>query len=98
MKTKNSQEAQRLLDSVKENYNNSNELDRRKKEVEYGLGKGEQAFVEKFPSGSSLLDIGCASGRLCLALAQQGYAVTGIDVAGSRLRKQSRLLRRRTSM
>ena len=81
MKTKNSQETQRLLDSVKENYNQSDELDRRKKEVEYGLAKSEQPFVEEFPAGSCLLDIGCASGRLCLALAQQGYTVTGIDVA-----------------
>lgn len=81
MQAKKSQESQRLLDSVKENYNQSDELDRRKKEVGYSLGKDEQAFVEKFASGSSLLDIDCASGRLCLVLAQQGYAVTGIDVA-----------------
>lgn len=81
MKTKKSQEFQKLVNSVRENFNRVDELDSRREETEYGLGKGEQAFVEKFPAGSSLLDIGCASGRLCFALVQQGYTATGIDVA-----------------
>ncbi len=81
MKAKNLQESQKLLDSVREYFNRDDELDSRREKTEYGLGKSEQAFVEKFPAGSCLLDIGCASGRLCLALAQLRYVVTDIDVA-----------------
>ena len=85
------QESQKLLNSVREKYNQTDELDRRKEEAEYGLGKHEQAFVEKFPKGSSLLDIGCASGRLCLALAKLGYTVTGIDIAEKQIEQAQRI-------
>ena len=81
MQTKKSQESQKLLDSVREKFNQIDELDSRREEAELGLAVHEQAFVEKFPAGSCLLDIGCATGRLCLALANLGYSVTGIDVA-----------------
>ena len=62
MPTQKSQEFQRLLNSVKEQFNLSNELNCRREEVEHGLSENEQAFVEKFRVGSCLLDIGCASG------------------------------------
>ena len=91
MQTKKSQESQKLLDSVREKYNQTDELDRRKEEAEYGLGKREQAFVDKFPKGCSVLDIGCASGRLCLALAKLGYTVTGIDVAEKQIEQAQRI-------
>ncbi len=85
------QESQKLLNSVREKYNQTDELDRRKEEAEYGLGKHEQAFVKKFPEGSRLLDIGCASGRLCLALAKLGYTVTGIDVAEKQIEQAQQI-------
>ena len=81
MQTKKSQEYQKLLNSVREQFNLSNELDGRREEVGQDLSQHAQAFVEKFPAGSCLLDIGCASGRLCFGLARQGYTVTGIDIA-----------------
>ena len=81
MQTKKLSESQKLLDSVREQFNLPNELDSRREEAEQGLSHHEQAFIEKFPAGSCLLDIGCASGRLCFALAQQGYVATGIDIA-----------------
>lgn len=81
MQTKNSQELQRLRDSVKEWFNQPKELNQRRDEAKSGLSEAEQEFVEKLPAGSCLLDIGCATGRLCFALARQGYTITGIDVA-----------------
>ena len=81
MKAKISQESQRLLVSVKEKYNDPAELEIRKEELKIGIREEEQAFVGKYPVDSRLLDIGCATGRLCFALARQGYNVTGIDVA-----------------
>ena len=68
MKTKKSQESQKLLNSVRGYFNTSDELNRRREETENGSGKDEQTYVEKFPAGSSLLNIGCATGRLCFAL------------------------------
>ena len=88
------QESQRLLNSVWEKYNQTDELDRRKAEAEYGLGTHEQAFVEKFPTGARMLDIGCASGRLCLALAKLGYTVTGIDVAEKQIEQAQRIAKK----
>ncbi len=87
-------ESQKLLNSVREKYNQTDELDRRKEEAAYGLGKHEQAFVDKLPKGSSLLDIGCASGRLCLALAKLRHTVTGIDVAEKQIEQAQRIAER----
>lgn len=91
MQTKNSQELQRLRDSVKAWFNHPKELNQRRAEAESGLSAAEQEFVEKLPAGSCLLDIGCATGRLCFALALQGYTITGIDVA-EKLIEQAQLI------
>ena len=37
------------------------------------------------------MDIGCASGRLCLALAKLGYTVTGIDIAEKQIEQAQRI-------
>ena len=87
MKAKKSQESQRLLDSVKEMYNDPGEVEIRIENLKIGIREAEQAFVEKFPTDSRLLDIGCATGRLCFALARQGYNVTGIDVAKKQIER-----------
>ena len=81
METKKSQESRRLLDSVKEKYNDPGEREFRLEELKIGLREEERAFAEKYPADGRLLDVGCATGRLCFALARQGYEVTGIDVA-----------------
>ncbi|MCY3773243.1 MAG: class I SAM-dependent methyltransferase [Gemmatimonadetes bacterium] len=81
MAANSAQESRRLLHSVKDKYNGPEELDIRKEELKDGIREAEQAFVGKYPLDSRLLDIGCATGRLCFALARQGYDVTGIDVA-----------------
>ncbi len=81
MAANRTQESRRLLHSVKDKYNDPEELDIRKDELKDGIRKAEQAFVGNYPLDSRLLDIGCATGRLCFALARLGYDVTGIDVA-----------------
>ena len=91
MQTKKSQESQKLLDSVREKFNQIDELERREEEAEYGLAAHEEAFVEKFRAGSYLLDIGCATGRLCFALAKLGYSVTGIDVAEKQIEQAQQI-------
>jgi len=36
-------------------------------------------------SGSSILDVGCGTGRHCIELAKRGYAVTGLDLSSEML-------------
>ena len=91
MPTKSSQESQKLLNSVKDFFNESKELDARRDEGKKGLSETEQAFVDKLPADSHLLDIGCATGRLCFALARQGYNVTGIDVAEKQIEQAQQI-------
>ena len=41
----------------------------------------------KLPKGASILDVGCGTGRHSVALAQYGFAVTGIDLSDDMLEK-----------
>ncbi|MDE3000377.1 MAG: class I SAM-dependent methyltransferase [Gemmatimonadota bacterium] len=91
METEKSQESRRLLASVKEKYNDPDELELRLEELKIGLREEERNFVEKYPAGGRLLDIGCATGRLCFALARLGYIVTGIDVAKKQIEQALRI-------
>ncbi len=93
MKADRAEESRRLLHSVKDKYNGPEELDIRKDELKNGIREAEQAFVRKFPADSRLLDIGCATGRLCFALARQGYSVTGIDVAEKQIEQAAQYAR-----
>lgn len=47
-----------------------------------GLQRCEQQMVWRYlPARSRVLDVGCGAGRAVLALNQQGYRVTGIDLS-----------------
>ena len=37
------------------------------------------------PSGASILDVGCGTGRHSVELAKRGYAVTGLDLSAEML-------------
>lgn len=52
--------------------------------------KEEVAFLIdqiQLPRGASILDVGCGTGRHSVALAQHGFAVTGIDLSEHMLEK-----------
>ena len=97
MQRRNSEEFQRLLESVEEWFNQPKELDLRRDEVEGGLSEAEQAFVEQLPTDSRLLDIGCATGRVSIALARQGHTVIGIDIAEKQIVQAKRIARKERS-
>jgi ubiquinone/menaquinone biosynthesis C-methylase UbiE len=49
-----------------------------------GLTAAEAALARRFfPLGASVLDVGAGGGRTAIALAQQGYDVTGLDLSSS---------------
>jgi len=41
----------------------------------------------ELPSGASILDVGCGTGRHSVELARRGYAVTGLDLSAEMLAK-----------
>ena len=54
---------------------------------------GECDFIEKeikFNKDLKILDIGCGTGRHTIELTKRGYAVTGIDLSDSLLKKGGR--------
>ena len=70
-----------LLGTVKANFNASQEVSARIKEQEDGLSESECRMLRFLPQKCCILDIGCATGRTSIALAEEGHTVTGIDVA-----------------
>lgn len=55
----------------------------------YGWGRDDQAFADFIGQdpGCRVLDLGCGTGRITVALAQRGHAVTGIDPAAASLER-----------
>ncbi|MBC8432940.1 MAG: methyltransferase domain-containing protein, partial [Desulfobacterales bacterium] len=49
-------------------------------------------ILQTFPKGSSILDVGCASGDISVELSLHGYRVHGIDIEPNRLCRSSRTL------
>ena len=45
------------------------------------LKEWERSVIPYFPSGATILDIGCGLGREAFALAHSGYHVVGIDIS-----------------
>lgn len=41
------------------------------------------ALIDTYPPDEPILDVGCGSGDLAIALAQRGYRVYGIDIVGA---------------
>lgn len=54
---------------------------------EDGRSKGAEEFSEMLKPKSSVLDIGCGSGRDCVFFAQQEFDVSGVDISEEAVKK-----------
>lgn len=49
------------------------------------LGGDDQVYADLAPPGASILELGAGTGRLTIWLAEQGFEVTGVDIAPAML-------------
>ncbi len=74
------------LQEVSDCFSRSNLLKEMNDRAFSGLREWEAKVVETyFPKRGAVLDIGCGAGREAIALAQRGYAMTGVDVSQAEL-------------
>lgn len=75
-------ESAELIQGIGEKYNEEQEVLYHSKEVCDGFEQWEKELVERFMQRRGrVLDIGCGAGREAIALAKNGFEVTGIDLA-----------------
>lgn len=75
-----SEEHEYLLQSVREWFNQTEQINHYTNECVEGPTSAELYLLDSLPDSISILDIGCGAGRISIYLAQRGYQVTGIDV------------------
>jgi len=67
--------------AIRTKYSDGVEVATAREQLRIGLTPGERAlFARHLATGDRVLDVGCASGRVSLALAEMGVRTTGCDV------------------
>ena len=75
-------EQNKAIISVKEKYNQEEEVNLHRKSVKEGLEEWEEYFLTKYMNNKGkVLNIGCGAGREAIALTKLGFEVTGIDIS-----------------
>lgn len=76
-----SKEHEYLLQSVREWFNQTEQITHYTNECIEGPTVAEQYLLNTLPNSNSVLDIGCGAGRISIYLAEHGFDVIGIDVS-----------------
>ena len=75
-------EQKKAIVSVREKYNQEEEVNLHRTSVNEGLEEWEEYFFRKYMNKKGkVLDIGCGAGREAIALAKLGFEVIGIDIS-----------------
>jgi ubiquinone/menaquinone biosynthesis C-methylase UbiE len=70
-----------LTKHVIDSFSTENSVKKYTQDVKGGLWESEKILIERyFPTGSSILDLGCGVGRTTIPLHLLGYKITGTDV------------------
>jgi SAM-dependent methyltransferase len=73
--------ATELENGIRDKYSERLELDTARQQASLGLTEGEcDLFRRHLATGSHILDVGCAGGRVSLALRRTGFRVIGVDL------------------
>src|SRR5262249_61839985 len=76
--------ATELEHGIRDKYSERLELDTARQQASLGLTESEcDLFRRHLAAGSRILDIGCAGGRVNLALSRDGFRVIGGDFMGA---------------
>jgi SAM-dependent methyltransferase len=87
-----------LETSIRSKYSDPVELEAAQRHTAEGLTPGECRLLEgHLPPRAQLLDIGCATGRVSLALQRAGCCVIGVDVNEAMIRTATTLAREAAS-
>ena len=86
----------RLGRTVAERYSERSEIDEHRRQAIAGPGPAQSRLIETYLTpGASVVDIGCAAGRFCLAVHGRGHHVVGVDLAEPMVREAVALARER---
>src|SRR5262245_3617826 len=73
--------ATELENGIRDKYSERLELDTARQQASLGLTEGEcDLFRRHLVAGGRILDVGCAGGRVSLALRRAGFRVIGVDL------------------
>ncbi|MCL5997002.1 MAG: class I SAM-dependent methyltransferase [Chloroflexi bacterium] len=81
-----SDEHSRLLDGVRRWFEQRDQVEHYAQDVAVGFTQAESWLFQSVHSHESVLDLGCAAGRVAVALAQRGCRVVAVDISAALLR------------
>lgn len=83
-----------LEDGIRSKYSDPVELEAAQRHTAEGITAGEGRLLGgRFPPRAELLDIGCATGRVSLALQRAGFCMIGVDINEAMIRTATMLAR-----
>jgi SAM-dependent methyltransferase len=85
--------ATELESGIREKYSETLELETASHQASLGLIEAEWGLLRRnLPAGGRVLDVGCAGGRVSLALGRAGFSVVGVDLNAAMVGQAAKLI------